>query len=87
MSSKKQPECAFYTKNRPECAFSLTFYPQKSLVLSPNVFSLEICSDIIGRIQIMDFDWLIISKSPFQCYISQSEGVFSIKACVPMALT
>jgi len=25
MSSKNQPECAFYKKNRPECAFSLFF--------------------------------------------------------------
>jgi len=25
MSSKNQPECAFYKKNRPECAFSLIY--------------------------------------------------------------
>ena len=35
MSSKNQPECAFYKKNRPECAFSLFYNTVNDKISDP----------------------------------------------------
>ena len=45
MSSKNQPECAFYKKNRPECAFSHDFYSKMMNILL--VYEQSSTSDIL----------------------------------------